>query len=157
MNDTEHKLTVLKKIAEHFNKAGITWAVGASLLLYFKNITDIFHDIDLMVLEDDIEKVKDILSELGTLQPANPNAKYRTHYFLEYVVDDVDIDVMAGFVIVNDCVEYDCSLKKESIAEKIALGNASIPLQSLSTWKRYYTLMGRADKVAMLSSVPDAL
>ena len=36
MNIIEHKLIVLRKIAEIFNQSSIHWAVGGSLLLYLK-------------------------------------------------------------------------------------------------------------------------
>ena len=40
--DADTKITVLKRIAARFNAAGITWALGASMLLYFKRIAPEF-------------------------------------------------------------------------------------------------------------------
>ena len=88
------KIFVLKKIAHILNENNITWALGASMMLYFRNVTDTFHDIDLMVCNEDAIKTKEILSSIGVLQPQNPNSKYQTKEFLEYVIDDVDVDVM---------------------------------------------------------------
>ncbi len=112
MDDIKHKLTVLARIAEEFNHKDVTWAIGASLLLYFKGITSEFHDIDIMIGEEDAETVKDILLHFGDIQQPNPNAKYKTKSFLEFHVDGVDIDAMAGFVIVNQDKEYYFPLKK---------------------------------------------
>ena len=42
-------------IASKLNAAGIVWDVGASLLLYLHGITDEFHDIDLMVRQEDAD------------------------------------------------------------------------------------------------------
>ena len=67
--DTETKIVVLKRIAHRFNEAGLIWALGASMLLYFKHITPEFHDIDLMVADDDADRARQILCEMGTLQP----------------------------------------------------------------------------------------
>ena len=39
-------LALLKRIAHRFNQAGITWALGASMMLYFKGIARDFHDLD---------------------------------------------------------------------------------------------------------------
>ena len=36
--ETERKLDVLADIARALNQSGVTWAVGGSLLLYFKEI-----------------------------------------------------------------------------------------------------------------------
>lgn len=148
--ETEKKLQVLSKIGQSLNDSGIVWAVGASLLLYFKGKTDTFHDIDIMTTESDVNSVKEILIQYGNLALPSPDKQYRTKYFLEFTIDDVEIDVMAGFVIVCDEVEYDCSLDPESISDFIEVNGVKIPLQSLNEWRKYYKLMGRTAKVEMI-------
>lgn len=150
MIEASEKIELLKKIAGKFNKAKITWALGASMLLYFKNITSEFHDIDLLIADSDIERARDILTEMGTIQPPNPNPMYRTKAFMEFIIDSVDVDVMAGFSIVRDGALYDCSLRQEQIVERMPLDGEEIPLQSLQLWCEYYRLMGRTEKVAMI-------
>ena len=81
MNDTEQKLEVLASVARRFNEENITWAVGASLLLYLKGKTEIFHDIDIMLMEADADKAKAILSELGVVEEPAPRAQYKTRHF----------------------------------------------------------------------------
>ena len=151
MTETDTKIELLKKIAQRFNAANITWALGASMLLYFKGITPTFHDIDLMISNEDVESVRKILSEMGELQPPNPNPKYKTKAFMEFVINSMDVDVMAGFAILNNGKTYDCSLTKEQIVEWLALEDAKIPLQSPLLWRRYYELMGRKEKVDMIN------
>ena len=63
--ETERKLDVLADIARALNQSGVTWAVGGSLLLYFKGKTGVFRDIDLMVCETDVEKLKRAMLPLG--------------------------------------------------------------------------------------------
>ena len=46
MTETQRKIELLKRIAHRFNEAGVVWALGASMLLYFKGIAPEFHDID---------------------------------------------------------------------------------------------------------------
>ena len=150
MNDIEKKLQVLTDIAHGFNQDKVLWAVGASLLLYFKGISDTFHDIDIMVGEADIEKVKARLLGMGQLALPNPNMQYKTRHFLEFTIKGIDVDIMAGFVIVKDGNEYDCALLPEQIAESIQLNGESIPLHSLQLWRHYYALMGRTSKVEMI-------
>ena len=144
------KLTVLSKIANIFNNNNVTWAVGASLLLYFKGILNNFRDIDIVMSEDDVDTVKELLSRSGILLPSPPNTQYETRVFLEYVIDGVDIDIMAGLVIVNSEGEHYFPLKRENIAEYIEVGNTSVPLQSLEEWKLYYSLMGRTERVRLI-------
>lgn len=153
MNELNKKIKLLKEIAQRFNTAYITWALGASMLLYFKGITSTFNDIDLMISNDDAESVRKILSEMGELQPPNPNPKYKTKVFMEFVINSIDVDVMAGFSILNDGKIYDCSLDKDQIVEWFTLGNTKIPLQSPLLWCEYYKLMGRKEKVDMIERV----
>ncbi len=153
MTEIERKLQVLAKIAQRLNTEKITWCVGASLLLYFKGIVDEFNDVDIMVSDSDTDKIEYILNQLGTLQTPNPNEKYKTKRFLEYIVDGVDVDVMSGFIIVNNNREYDCSLLTSQIRDSIIVDGQVIPLQSLGLWKRYYRLMGRESKVKLLADI----
>lgn len=150
MEQTEHKLAVLEKIGTALNSANITWAVGASLLLYLKGIAAEFHDIDLMVAEEDISRAKELLLPLGTLNLPNPSAQYRTRHFLEFSIDGVEVDVMAGFVIVDQGREYDCSLRKDQITGHAMVNDTPIPLHAVALWREYYRLMHRDSKVAMI-------
>lgn len=68
--------------------------------------------------------------EMGELHPpaSAPDPMYRTKVFMEFTIDSVDIDVMAGFSIVSEGKVYDCSLDKEQIVERMTLGTEVIPL-----------------------------
>lgn len=151
MNDLKHKLSVLAIIAKKFNEEKIIWAVGASLLLYLKGKIAFFHDIDIMIVDRDVNKAKTIISKLGKIKTPNPNPKYQTKHFIEYVIDGVEIDILGGFQIIKNGIGYDCSLKENQIVEKVVINEQLIPLQSLKLWKYYYELMDREDKVKLLS------
>ena len=152
MEGIQEKIQLLLKIAHRLNEAGVEWALGASMMLYFKGITSDFHDIDLMVADCDAECVRTILSEMGESCPSDlaPNPMYRTKTFMEFLIDSIDVDVMAGFAIVKDGTVYDCALRKEQIVEQMPLGTEAIPLQSPLLWCEYYRLMGRAEKAGMI-------
>ncbi len=152
MDQIEHKLTVLSRVAQGLNQKNVSWAVGASLLLYFKGIVSDFHDIDIMVTEDEIDEVKEVLLSFGTMQPPNPNVTYKTRHFMEFIVEGVEIDVMAGFVIVSNDIEHNFPLKAENIKEFIQVKGIEIPLQSLEEWRLYYQLMGRTEKVELIDA-----
>lgn len=148
MSGTQEKIELLKKIAHRFNEARIEWALGASMMLFLKGIVSEFHDIDLLISVQDIENVKAILSEMGEqIQPSSkPNPMYRTKSFMEFLVNSIEVDVMAGFAIVNGGKIFDCALYEEQIVEKMQLGSEVIPLQSPLLWCKYYRLMGRNEK-----------
>lgn len=147
-----NKLKVLKRIADKFNENNITWAMAASVLLFFNGIVDEFHDLDIMIDDEDASKAKEIMDSLGTYIPSPENCHYKTKHFLEYVVDDVEVDVMGGFIIVKDDVDYDCSLKTENIEGYFDLDGTKIPLYSVSEWRRFYDLMGRTKKVEIIDN-----
>lgn len=150
MREIEKKFEVLSKIAKELNDNNITWAIGASLLLYIKGISSEFHDIDIMVAERDVQALKNILLPLGELQSKNPNIQYKTKQFLEFKVEGVDIDVMAGFVIVNKGRSFYFPLDKDNIMDYTEINGVKIPLQSVKEWRKYYELMGRTEKVKII-------
>jgi len=151
MDELEHKLAVLARLARVLNGGGVVWALGGSALLYLRGRTDGFHDLDLMVLEADAERAGELLAPLGAAGAARPAGQYRSRFFLELTVEGVEVDVIAGFAIVKDGAEYDCSLTPEAIAGTVPVLGEPVPLQSLSDWKRYYQLMGRTARAAQLA------
>ena len=152
MTEIQKKIELLKRIAQRLNEAHVQWALGASMLLYFKGITSALHDVDLMVADHDAECVRTILLEMGELRPSAsvPNPMCRTKTFMEFLIESIEVDVMAGFAIVHEGTVYDCSLREEQIVEKMPLGTEVIPLQSPQLWCKYYRLMGRPQKVDMI-------
>ena len=152
MAGTEDKISLLKRIAHRLNEAQVEWCLGASMMLYFKEIVSEFHDIDLMISVDDVEVVESILSEMGTLCPSDqvPNPMYQTKCFMEYVIDAIDVDVMAGFAIVREGEVYDCSLCTDQITDQLMLEDEVIPMQSPRLWCTYYRLMGRNAKADLI-------
>ncbi len=148
--ENEQKLRVLQTIAKRLNAANVTWAVGGSMLLYFKGVVSEFHDIDIIVKTDDAETVRELLAQLGALEAPKPSAKFKSRAFYELTIDGVDVDVMAGFVIVKDGMEHDCSLRDEEIKEHIQVGSETVPLHSLTAWRRNYMLMGKLEKVRLI-------
>ena len=127
MLNLEEKINLLKRIAHRFKEERIEWALGGSMMLYFKKIVPSFDDIDLMIFFSDVDRVRNILSEMGELKPENPKAKYQTKSFMEFSIEGIDVDVMAVLAIVYEGNVVDCSLEKEQIVEMFPLGTESIP------------------------------
>ena len=105
-----------------------------------------------MVIERDVFHLKETLLSLGTLNLPHFDSTYQTKYFFEFVIDEVDIDVMAGFAIVYDGKVYDCSLYEDQIIEYKFINNVKIPLQSILLWREYYRLMHRDNKVLLIDN-----
>ena len=150
MSEVEGKLKVLSRIAQALNARSLTWAVGGSLLLYIKGIVSDFHDIDIMVAEADADAAEAALSSLGSQLPVKPKDRYRSKRFLRFLIDGVDVDVIAGFTIIYEGEEYYFPLTGKEIKDHAEIDGTLIPLQALGAWRRYYRLMGRDDKAALL-------
>lgn len=147
---TEDKLKVLEKVAAAFEKDGITWALGASALLYFKGIAQDFGDIDIVTVIEEIPKIKEALRGLGEPEPENPANRGKARAYLAYRIDGIEVEIMAGLVFQTESGRHEYSLCKEEIKDFAPLRGIRIPLQSLEEWKIYYSLMGRTEKVRMI-------
>ncbi len=89
----------LSYIGENLNDNGVVWGVGASILLNSYGLADHPNDIDILVDTNDIERVDKILKSIGEKKERKESKTYSTKYFYEYVVNGIDIDVMAGLNI----------------------------------------------------------
>ena len=145
------KLNVLAKLAAEFNRHNLVWSVGASLLLYLKGYVDDFNDLDIQVTAPDALEMESILNHLGTAQPTTKE-NFETRYFRKFMVDDVEIDMIGGFAIVNDGKVYHCDLLPEQITDYAQVNGENIPLISVELWRKYYHLMGRTQKVEIIDN-----
>ncbi|MBO4849776.1 MAG: hypothetical protein J5529_02615 [Prevotella sp.] len=143
---TNKKLAILAKIARRMNAAGLTWAVGASLMLFLRGRVGGFHDIDIMVAEEQVAQAIGILEGLGVNKGGRPNPKYLTRHFHEFDIDGVEVDLLAGYVIVSHGLPHECPLRLEDIDSSAMVLGEAIPLHALAEWRRYYILMGKPEK-----------
>jgi hypothetical protein len=139
-------------IARALNQADVHWGVGASVLLYYHGLVDTPHDIDIMTSEADADMVASILGGLGNEVLGDPGRSlYSTSRFLEYVVDETDVDVMAGFAIKHGSGTYVFPFDEQSVTMKKNVDGAMIPFTSLEDWYVLYQLIpGRETKVKLI-------
>jgi alpha-amylase/alpha-mannosidase (GH57 family) len=142
------KLLVLKKIASCFNSSQITYALGGSLMLNLRGIQVDYHDIDLMVTLSDSLKADKLLQSLGTKLPKRNNGDYTTKFFGEYVIDGVDVDLMAE--VSKDNPFFVFSLEEKDIDSYFDLDGISIPLHSIKKWLELYKDIKRTDKISLI-------
>ncbi|HOO44355.1 MAG TPA: hypothetical protein PKU69_04705, partial [Bacillota bacterium] len=73
-------------------------------------------------------------------------------HFHEYLIDGVDVDMIAGFAINSKNIIYQFPLDQSKPRESIELSDEIIYLDSLSVWLEYYRLMDRKDKVSIIEN-----
>lgn len=140
-------------IAEKLNSEGILWGVGASILLNHYGLIDKPNDIDILVDIKDIEKADRILSHLGKKKLREEVDTYSTIYFYEYIVNGIDIDIMAGHTINYDNYIYKYIFDEQSITGVKKFKYIDIPLTSLEDWYVIYQLIpNRENKVKIIES-----
>jgi len=143
----------LSYIGKMLNDNEIVWAVGASILLNQFGLVDKPNDIDIFIDVKDIEKADEILKSIAEKKQWQETATYSTKYFYEYVIDGIDIDVMAGFAVnhINGTFEY--TFDHTSISEFKVINGVDIPFTSLEDWFVIYQLISnREPKVKMIEN-----
>lgn len=143
----------LKKLAEAallLNGCGAVWGLGGSAMLYLRGATADFHDLDILVREEDAAAARSALDCAFDRLPARPNPGYATKYFYEYTSEDVDLDFIAGFSIKKNGENHPCPFDSHHVDGAVSIFGETVPLQSVCDWRQYYSLMGREEKAATL-------
>jgi hypothetical protein len=141
----------LSYIGEKLNESNVKWAVGASILLNQFGLIDKPNDIDIFVDIDDIERADEVLKSIGHKKKWEKTGLYETKYFFEYVIEDIDIDVMAGFAVKHSSGIFEYIFDNNSISEFKIINDVSIPFTSLEDWYVIYQLIPhREAKVKMI-------
>ncbi|KPU45859.1 hypothetical protein OXPF_03270 [Oxobacter pfennigii] len=142
---------VLSLIGEKLNDNEITWGVGASILLNQFGLVDKPNDIDIFVDIKNIEKANEILKSIGERKEWERTTTYSTKYFYEYIIDEIDVDVMAGFTVNHNHGVFEYIFDHNSISEFKIINEVDIPFTSLEDWYVIYQLIpNRQPKVEMI-------
>lgn len=150
-----HKMIfdTLSYIATELNAQGVLWGIGASIVLYHYSLVDSPNDIDILVDIKDIQKADTILKNLGVKKTSEKTEAYSTRYFYEYVINTIDVDVMAGFMVNHSNGEYRYSFDHKSITNIKSINGVEVPLTSLEDWYVIYQLIpGRENKVKLIEN-----
>lgn len=144
-------LETLSYIGGKFNDSNIVWAVGASVMLNQFGLIKHPNDIDIFVEIKDINKADEILKNIGEKKEVKKDSSYSTKYFYEYLINEIDVDVMAGFVINHSDGLYEYVFDKDSITKFKCINKVDIPFTSLEDWYVIYQLIpNRESKVNLI-------
>ena len=146
----EKKLKALAALAADLNESDILWAVGASAMLFLRGIVKEFRDIDLLVCEEDVEIAAEILLRHGTQLPTTADCRFDSKHYRKFDVDGVEIDLIAGFVVNGEDGQHVCPLEIEEVDACVDVDDVAVSLHALGTWFKYYTWMGRTERIKQI-------
>ena len=137
----EQKLRIMAKVGKALNKAGATYGVGGSLMLYRNGLIPDFNDIDLLVALEDAYKADEVLSGLGEKAEERCAGVFETEVFRSYVVGGVGVDMMAGLGIRHEKGLYRHAFDESSLSSLRPVYGEMIPFCALEDWCLLYRLM----------------
>lgn len=103
-----------------------------------------------MVGEADGGRAGELLRSMGTRQADKTGGRYRTRVFEEYVVDGVDVDLIAGFAVLCGGEVREIPLTPQSIDAQAEADGVPVPLHAVAAWRTLYRLIGREDKLELI-------
>lgn len=137
---------VLYMIADHLKDEDIVWALGASSVLYHHGLVQEVGDLDILIRIQDVDVLERLLLKIGHRVESEDSDTYETEYFGEFIVDDVEIDVMANMTIINYDLHYVYPFNKNAITDFMILKDLKIPLTSLEDWYILYHLIPNKER-----------
>ena len=143
----------LSYIGEKLNNSNIAWGVGASILLNQFGLIEKPNDIDIFVDIKNIQRADEILKSIGKKKKWEKTATYSTKYFYEYLVDGVEVDVMAGLAVNHNSGVFEYIFDYNAISEFRLVNGVNIPFTALEDWYVIYQLIpNRETKVKMIEN-----
>lgn len=131
---------LLVEVAKRFEKAGLTWCVGGSLLLYYKGLASEVNDIDILIMETDVLPAVQLLSELGSCEKGDPLPPFCSVAFYNCLLPDGHVDVISGFRIEHAKGIYKLPFDSLSITDSEQVRGFQVPLGALEDWYVVYQL-----------------
>ena len=146
------KIGTFLKIADWLNEEKITWALGASSVLFYNGYEVVPNDFDLFVELDQYQKVESKLKMIGNLiYKEDANSIYNTQGFNSFEIEDIEVDLIAGFYIRHNEGEYKFPFDWHSIDQVFNYEGSQINVMSLEDWYALHQLIpGREEKVKII-------
>jgi phosphorylcholine metabolism protein LicD len=145
-------IEVLKYIYKTFKDNHIKWILTMSVSLALRNVDVEVHDIDLIILKKDYNKVSRLFDKY-VVKPIGYEANEKLHivsYFSTYIIDDVQVDIMSEVEFEHQGVWEKLDISKTVMHE---FEGMKIQMLTLETECESYKKMGRIEKVNKILEV----
>ena len=148
----EKKLHALLQVARTFQTNQIRWQVGGSCMLFLRGQVASFRDIDLVVEEDDWNLAISALQSFAVEQTKSPQAMFTTKQFTTFLLQEVEIDLMAGFGILYQGKTHSFPLEDIQAEDTLLFEDTVVYLAPLRQWLDIYRLMERKERVTLIET-----
>ena len=143
------KSKVLSLLAQ-LNDSKMQYAIGGSMMLKLRSFNVVPKDIDIMVSESDFQDVVDLFQSVAIQVNKASHSPFKTKNFTTFMLDDVSIDLMAGFAYEHSEGIYCAIFDSLSIPDWIKIEGVMLPLMSLEEWYVLYSIMNRHEQVKLI-------
>lgn len=128
-------------IVSEFQVANVRWGLACSMNLFLRGVVDEFHDFDLIVEYEDIEKVKQIMKHNGgILVDEGGNGYCESVVYLHYQLGRVDVDIISGFKVVTFGTNFQYNFCDKEL-EFVEVGSLIVPLIPIEALYLLYAMM----------------
>lgn len=143
VEDPEYKerKEALFLISHHFDKENVKWSLACSMNLFLRGIVDEFHDLDLIVDINDIDKIQKIMEKLGAiLVGTGGNGYCESDKYMHFQLGRIDIDIISGFRVITFGTKFVYNFNINEL-EYIEIEHVKIPLVSMEAMYILYSMM----------------
>lgn len=142
-------------ISDCFNRAGIVYGIGASVMLHYLGLVEDPHDIDILVTPKCVQNAVGLLSRLGVGTKQDKSGVYLTERFYKFNISGENVDLMCGFGVRDEaegvCTMYPFDASCTPCSREIC--GVNVKFTTPEEWFVLYLLIpGREPKVEMLQN-----
>ncbi len=117
-DEMEKKRNILLRLIEETSKENVIWALLCFCAIYFRGVVDEYHDYDVLIEHDSVNKFIEIFKTMGGKIEFGQNGKeafFNSKVFGFGEIDGVEFDLISGFTVTTYGTSYCYELKKEEI------------------------------------------
>ena len=148
--DIATKLDTITLLAQTFRENHIEWALGGSTLLYLKGIVKELNDIDIMIKEQDADRIEKLIEQSTNCKIGINVDSDKFSYHASCRINDVPIELFDGMKFKDGGEDKKINFSSFCVHECVMLGDEVIPLMGCRDWCRRYLALGNLDKAEQI-------
>lgn len=115
-DEYNNRKKVLENVCSAFNMQGIRYSLSCSTALFLQGLVDDFHDFDILVHIDDVNKMKRTMESIGAeLLQTIQKSSFTSQYYQEAILHNEHFDLVGNITVATFNKEYCYPVKIEEI------------------------------------------